>query len=220
MNPPEKVAIGERYARLVVVGRAPVKNQARHYVCQCDCGKETIVKAEHLRSGNTRSCGCLKREKAAANARGTATHGASGHPLFYTWAAMLARCNNPQHPSYDYYGGRGISVCDEWTVNPWSFFAYVGDRPSGLELDRINNDGNYEPGNVRWTTRAEQIHNRRQPTARPRRKPLSEENVAAIRLLASTGTSQARIASFYNLTPSYVSQIVNRKRRTGKTLSK
>lgn len=83
------------------------------------------------------------------------------HPLFYSWHSMLARCSDPRSTVWHNYGGRGIKVCDRWRASFWNFYADVGDRPFGMSLDRINNDGNYEPGNVRWASKRVQQNNRR-----------------------------------------------------------
>ena len=99
------------------------------------------------------------------------THGLSRHPQYSTWKAMRRRCENPDDVAYPNYGARGIRVCDEWRQDVAAFVSYVekvlGPRPEGLTLDRIDNDGHYEPGNLRWATKAEQTHNRRRlPTGR------------------------------------------------------
>ncbi len=89
-------------------------------------------------------------------------HGMRNEPEYYIWCAMKARCLNPKDPSYDYYGGRGITVCEEWQEDFMSFFDDMGPRPSGKHsLDRVDNNGDYEPGNCKWATKQEQTHNRR-----------------------------------------------------------
>ena len=94
-----------------------------------------------------------------------ATHGFKGTNIYNTWCNMKQRCNNKNYFQYEYYGGRGITVCDEWQNSFEAFYEHVSQLPhygeEGYSLDRINNDGNYEPGNVRWATRKEQMNNRR-----------------------------------------------------------
>lgn len=130
---------------------------------QCDCGTERIVYLHKLRSGHTQSCGCYQRQRAV---EGNVTHGHAPYKYsrqtstYHIWSNMLARCSNPRVPHYRYYGGRGISVCARWATFE-NFLADMGERPPGLSLDRLNNDGNYEPGNCAWRTATEQVRNRR-----------------------------------------------------------
>lgn len=120
---------------------------------QCDCGTQFVTYLGRLRGGLVKSCGCLRRETARQEGYRRATHGLSRHPLYGTWAGILDRCENPRAQRYYDYGGRGIKVCPEWH-DVRVFVAYIeyelGPRPLGMSLDRIRNDGNYEPGNVRW----------------------------------------------------------------------
>ena len=160
-----------RYARLIVVGEAdPVIRVGRdkrrvdrrvHVVC--DCGTVTTVFLKHLRSGASQSCGCLSRERASER-RGAAnpmtTHGLTRTPTYETWRSMLGRCLNLNAPSARHYSGRGITVCERWRTFE-NFLADMGVRPYGRTLDRIDNDGNYEPGNCRWATPKEQRANQR-----------------------------------------------------------
>lgn len=126
--------------------------------CACDCGAALVVKKAYLISGDTASCGCLRREKAAALKK---SHGkAHSGSTYDIWVLMRQRCNNPNANGFRYYGGRGIAVCQRWD----SFEAFLhdmGERPPGLTLDRINPDGNYEPGNCRWATWETQNRNKR-----------------------------------------------------------
>lgn len=155
---------GKRYGRLLVqAAGTPTPQGKSRWWCLCDCGNRSLVVGSDLRSGNTTSCGCRKEELRAAR---FTTHGfrASGrtHPSYPSWANMLQRCTNPNDPAYRHYGGRGITVCERWQSFE-NFLADMGERPEGLTLDRTDNEGNYEPGNCKWATRAQQSANRRSP---------------------------------------------------------
>jgi len=131
--------------------------------CHCSCGVEKDIELRNLKRGSTKSCGCLKLELFSKRflRHGDARKGQIA-PEFYSWTAMIDRCSNPNRSDYKYYGGRGITVCDEWKRSYEVFLAYIGRKPSSdMSIDRINNDGNYEPGNIRWATKSEQVHNRR-----------------------------------------------------------
>ena len=136
------------------------------YKCICDCGNKLVVQHVNLQSGHTKSCGCLRRETASENGYfNNFKHGngmGCGRTKEYkAWQSMKQRCYNFNRECYDHYGGRGIKVCDEWLNNFEAFLADVGPAPSSEHsIDRINNDGNYEPGNVKWSTVFEQNHNR------------------------------------------------------------
>lgn len=151
-----------RYGRLVVLERAGSSRGRASWLCQCDCGRTCVVIGNYLHSGRTRSCGCLARETRASTWR---THGLSGHPLYPTWRAMNQRCYYSKSSSYPNYGGRGIRICEEWRRDFKAWLTYVERLPhyseQGRSLDRIDNAGIYEPGNVRWATLKEQAKNRR-----------------------------------------------------------
>jgi hypothetical protein len=150
---------GQRFGRLVAKFVLPSPTNKRVcWHCACDCGKTHLVAAKHLRSGRIRSCGCLNNECRANRVR---THGCSDTSLYEIWQTMIKRCHNPKAKKFPDYGGRGISVCDRWRRSFADFAADVGDRPEGSSLDRKDNNGNYEPGNVRWATATEQSNNKR-----------------------------------------------------------
>lgn len=158
--------VGQRFGRLTVVefaGHSSGKRRARLWKCLCSCGTETTVRGRALVTGNTQSCGCLHLEAARTN---SLVHGQTGTPLHSRWKGMIRRCTDSNEESYANYGGRGIKVCDQWLEpNGQGFLNFAADVGAGfsegLELDRIDVDGDYEPGNVRWVTRAVNQRNKR-----------------------------------------------------------
>lgn len=152
---------GQTFGRLTVIETAGRNARGRLvWHCKCSCGERLVTPTtDDLRSGNTRSCGCLSREKSGDRVR---THGRSETRLYETWCNIIRRTTNPNHNSYPDYGGRGITMSPEWRR---SFEAFARDMgPTyrhGLSIDRIDVDGNYEPGNVRWATPKEQARNTR-----------------------------------------------------------
>jgi hypothetical protein len=173
---------GQVFGRLTVLARAANRGRATAWHCRCTCGTTTIVRAGHLRSGNTRSCGCWKRAAIATGlhrTHGHARHGAHT-PEYYCWRAMRERCDSPKASSFTYYGGRGITVCVRWRESFEAFLADMGPRPSPQHsIDRLDNDGNYEPGNCRWATRSEQRRNRRTGRTRLDGTPITLTAMAA-----------------------------------------
>lgn len=150
------IAIGAKFERLTVTQR--IDGRPARYECMCSCGKTTVVICYQLTSNKTKSCGCLSREGVSKT---MTTHGMRGSPEYKAWAEAKGRCHNEKSEKYKWYGARGIEMCEEWRNDFMRFYEHIGAKPTRKhELDRINNDKGYEPGNVRWATRITQVRNR------------------------------------------------------------
>lgn len=150
--------IGKKFNRLLVLQ----KDQApQRYVCQCECGNIISVHYTNLSNGRQKSCGCLRLKKTIQR---NTTHNQRYTRLYAIWKAMKQRCLNPNSKSYSNYGKRGIKICEEWLNNYQSFYTWSINNgyKEDLTIDRINNDGNYEPSNCRWVDRLTQCNNTRQ----------------------------------------------------------
>lgn len=190
---------GQRFGKLTVISVAENHGRRSAWHCKCDCGKEVDVITESLRSGNTKSCGCTHGEN----------HGCADDRLYGVWRAMKTRCTNPNSKKYPSYGGRGISVCDEWlhsftAFRDWALtHGYDYDAPYGAcTIDRIDVDGNYCPENCRWVDSKTQVRNRRPITYKKRGIEIDYEGKHFI--------SIAEIARYYNFHPSRLERRIHR----------
>lgn len=154
--------VGRQFAQLTVqtfVGVTAMKMPI--WTARCSCGNDVVVRSQELLQGDTRSCGCLHRAAVVARNKSYAKHRAKNKPAYSSWQSMIQRCCNPLSKDYPRWGGRGIKVSPVWRHSYLTFVRDLGERPQGTSLERINVNGDYEPGNCRWATPKQQASNRR-----------------------------------------------------------
>lgn len=153
---------GQRFGRLVVIGVDDKNTRKTYFYCQCDCGNFKSVRSDSLLSGAIRSCGCLHKETASKNVQQNHKHKMSHTRIYEIWQGMKSRCYNPHDARYDRYGGRGLTVCDEWRedFNAFHQWAIENGYADNLTIDRIDNDQGYYPENCRWADAETQSRNR------------------------------------------------------------
>jgi DNA-directed RNA polymerase subunit RPC12/RpoP len=151
--------VGRHFGKWLVLEEVEKRNNKRAFLCRCNCGKEHVVMGDNLRSGDSTRCqSCSSKIKGPKRK----THGLAGTSIYAIWRTIKVRCRIPSYIGFKYYGGRGIDVCERWFDSFEAFLEDMGPRPSSKhQIDRINNDGNYEPGNCRWVLPKQQQNNKR-----------------------------------------------------------
>ena len=200
------IPAGAVFGRLTVLGLSRTAKGLRGWLCLCDpalggCGQKKAIKTSSLLSGRTSSCGCLHSERVSES---NTTHGMFHHEHYILWRNMTDRCFNLASQDYPRYGARGITVCEEWR-DAAAFCAWMdanmGPCPPGMSLDRIRNDGNYEPGNVRWNDATGQIRNSRVPR-------ITMDIAEEIRRRHGLGESRLALAAEFSVSVETVRRVV------------
>jgi hypothetical protein len=195
MSPKPVDMTGRVFGKLTVLG----PTEGKRAPCRCECGRSIQVLVSNLRSGNTRSCGCLRmrllRDGIAKK------HGGWGTRAYSSWTSLMDRCLNPNNPAFARYGGRGIGVSYRWQRFE-NFLEDMGERPEGTSIDRIDNDRGYEPGNCRWATPAEQRRNQRTTKLR-------ESDLDLIRFARAAGCTHAEIAAVFGVSDGAIAHVLN-----------
>jgi hypothetical protein len=199
---------GQQFERLTVLGRSEKQDRfgAIYVRCRCTCGNEVVVRLNSLRTGNTRSCGCISTEIRVSR---NTTHGLSKMPEYDIWCGMIKRCENPREQSWKYYGARGIKVCGRWRTSFAAFYEDMGPRPTQRHsIDREDNGGDYEPSNCRWATPEEQASNKRTENqlrgSMVSNSKLTEVQVVEIISRLAVGEKGNRLAAEFGVTPTVI----------------
>lgn len=196
---------GRKFGRLTVIRRVGKRKGGDiKWACECQCGQNIIVSANHLKDGHTKSCGCLRHEISSIR---MTKHGMSKTLTYRTWASMKSRCQNPNEPRYKDYGGRGISVCDRW-LKFENFLEDMGEKPRGLTLDRKNNDRGYCKENCKWSSKQEQARNRRMVK-------FTKSDVRTIKKCLRDGVKQKLLAQKYGVATTTINAIAKNKNWKG-----
>lgn len=189
---------GMKFERLTAQKRIGRKDGSVLWKCLCECGRSHIAAVKYLRNGSIKSCGCLRAEKARIR---MLKHGLSGLYEYAIWQGIIDRCERPKNQDWHLYGARGISICERWRHSFEAFLEDMGYRPSRRHsIDRINNDGNYEPQNCRWATPKQQRRNQRNflPVISKNRK-FTTQQVREIRALRIAGKFNRELAALYGV---------------------
>ena len=193
---------GNKYGYLTAISFAGRIKSKYMWAFRCDCGNEVVLGSDAVKRGGTSSCGCKHGELIS---KAKTKHGFTEHPLFSIYLGIIARCEHPQRKEYKNYGGRGIKICPEWRNDFLRFVKDVGERPSDAhELDRENNNGNYEPSNVRWVTHKENQQNRRGVI-------LNSDVVFIARKMFNRGFNAKNISDFFGINITTIKNAVQYK---------
>ncbi|KKN88784.1 hypothetical protein LCGC14_0243910 [marine sediment metagenome] len=192
---------GNKYGRLLVLKDSGQRagDGAIVWLCLCSCGEKLTVSGKSLRSGNTTSCGCFQKESSAIR---MTSHGMSDTPTYKSWAMMKTRCGLYASEARQAY--KCVKICHRWTNSFEAFLKDMGERPKDCTLDRIDVEGNYEPGNCRWATVQQQQQNRKC-------NKLTKEAVREIRALYKNGNTQKQIALLFSVGPDQISRVLSRQ---------
>lgn len=196
-------------SRLTLIKPVPSVGKNGMWLCQCACGQTVVTRGSRVRSGHVKSCGCLAAE---IHSERSFKHGHAGNhrrgtrqtKTYQAWCNLRLRCSNPNNKRYASYAGRGIKVCDRWRDSFENFLSDMGEAPPGTSIDRIDNDGDYEPGNCRWSDRTQQARNK--TTTK-----LNIVSVALIRHMHRRGANFTQLGDAFGVTPTTVSCVVARK---------